>query len=178
MQFLIIEIACGAYIFSKSKDKRVTLFVVDRLSLDRKIFWSQRPNHTIPGEILDAMATMLTDELRDSIWWLPTSFASLALNPTGHCKDTLEFIIHRYMDYVDETVKDAKVIYLDSLKDVTARAERVKVIKFVGFFMHRLFKERRFYKNAHSITPNIATDFDFVEPDVAQQDWERSECKS
>ncbi|MED6114166.1 hypothetical protein PIB30_077649 [Stylosanthes scabra] len=138
------------------------VFRVDRLTLERKSFWCLHPKKPMLKEIIDAVATMLTDEKHDSIWWLPTSFQALALNPTTHYKETLEFIIRRFMGYVDETAKylvvldlrDSKVVYLDSLKDVTARSDMVKIIDFLE----------------HSIPPNITSDFEFLEPYVAQQD--------
>ncbi|MED6149252.1 hypothetical protein PIB30_060648 [Stylosanthes scabra] len=192
MQFLITEIAVGAYVFSKSKEKSEILFQRYALILDQKTMWSLRPKNQVPKEILDVVATMMTDESSDSIWWMPTSFAPIALNPTGHCKDTLDFITRRFMGYVDEThkiyvllnckehwfllvvdLRDSKLVYMDSLKDVNAQSDRVKMIEFVGFFMQTLFKDRKFYKKAHIALPNIANDFDILEPYVAQQGWER-----
>ncbi|MED6220084.1 hypothetical protein PIB30_041551 [Stylosanthes scabra] len=76
---------------------REILFQRDALSLDRKTLWSLRPKKAVPREVLDAVATMMTDESSDSIWWLPTSFVPVALNPTGYCKATLDFITRRYM---------------------------------------------------------------------------------
>ncbi|MED6121881.1 hypothetical protein PIB30_034305 [Stylosanthes scabra] len=150
MQFFITEIALGAYAFSKSMEKTEILFQRDDLSLDRKTLWSLRPKKAVPREILDAVATMMTDESSDAIWWLPTTFGPIALNPTGYCKATLDFITTRYMGYVDEThkifialscedhwfllvvdLRNKKLVYLDSLKDVNARDQRVKIIDFV-----------------------------------------------
>ncbi|MED6144056.1 hypothetical protein PIB30_011852 [Stylosanthes scabra] len=80
MQFLITEIACGAYVFSKSKYKTEVLYEDDRQTLDRKTLWLLRPKKIVSTE-------------------------ELALNPAGYCKETLEFMIRRYMGYVDETMK-------------------------------------------------------------------------
>ncbi|MED6134746.1 hypothetical protein PIB30_039835 [Stylosanthes scabra] len=42
--------------------------------------------------------------------------------------------------------------------------------------MQTLFKDRKFYKKAHSVPRNIANDFDIHEPYVAQQGRESNDC--
>ncbi|QHO56395.1 uncharacterized protein DS421_3g73330 [Arachis hypogaea] len=59
-----------------------------------------------PGTgVINLVATMLNDEHHDSVWWLPTTFAQIALNLSTNCKETLAFIRQKYMKYVDETAK-------------------------------------------------------------------------
>ncbi|MED6160027.1 hypothetical protein PIB30_047644 [Stylosanthes scabra] len=161
MQFLIFEIACGAYGFSKSKDKTQCGLCDPR---------NQYPLTYATSTILDVVATMLTDQLTDSIWWLPTAFGPIALNPAGYCKDTLDFIVRRYMGYVDEThkiyvplsceghwfllvvdLRDSKVIYLDSLKDVNAGPARRQIIDFVSNYDPEIMNSTHRYRLATSL---------------------------
>ncbi|MED6200439.1 hypothetical protein PIB30_085088 [Stylosanthes scabra] len=99
MQFLITEVAAGAYVFSKSKDKTELLFQSDHFKADRGTFWTLCPKKIVSAEILDAVATMLQDESHSSYWWLPITFQEIALNPKGYCKQSLDYIVRRYMGY-------------------------------------------------------------------------------
>ncbi|KAL4306345.1 hypothetical protein AHAS_Ahas16G0169000 [Arachis hypogaea] len=116
--------------------------------------------------------TMLNDEHHDSVWWLPTTFAQIALNPSTYCKETMAFIHHKYMKYVDETAKiyiplnkdqhrylmvvdlcEKALIYLDSAKDIDAREGRMDQMEYVAFFLLRLLKDRKFYRKKESKCP-------------------------
>ncbi|MED6181757.1 hypothetical protein PIB30_022357 [Stylosanthes scabra] len=190
MQFLITEVACGAYVFSKSKAQTEVLFEAERCSIERELFWTLRPKKIVASEIIDAVVTMLQHHSHGTYWWLPTSFQELALNPKGYYKDTLDYIVRKFMGYVDETSKifvplrsenhwylmvvdftegeNGQLVYLDSLKDVNRKKERTDLMDFVAFFMQTLFKDRKFYKRKNSSHKLVST-FDFTEPYIAQQ---------
>ncbi|MED6196777.1 hypothetical protein PIB30_050542 [Stylosanthes scabra] len=132
---------------------------------------------------------MCQDESHSSYWWLPTTFQEIALNSVGYSKSSLDYIVGRYMGYVDETFKifvplkldnhwylmvvnfedNGSLVYLDSLKDVTKKKERLDQMNFVACFLQNLFKERKFYKRQESVCKQVSG-FDFVEPYVTQQD--------
>ncbi|MED6132109.1 hypothetical protein PIB30_016140 [Stylosanthes scabra] len=127
-----------------------------------------------PPPVLDAVATMLQDESHSSYWWLPTTFQEIALNPMGYYKESLDYIVGRYMGYVDETFKifvplrldnhwylmivdfedNRSLVYLDSLKDVTKKKERLDQMDFVAFFLQNLLKDRKFYRRESSVCNN------------------------
>ncbi|XLS97532.1 hypothetical protein HN51_040267, partial [Arachis hypogaea] len=92
-------------------------------------FWSLHPREEVVDDVsgYKPRRTMLNDEHHDSVWWLPTTFAQIALNPSTYCKETMAFIHHKYMKYVDETAK--------------------------AFFLLRLLKDRKFYRKKESKCP-------------------------
>ncbi|MED6157558.1 hypothetical protein PIB30_024256 [Stylosanthes scabra] len=189
MSFLMTSAACGAYAFSKSKDKSEILFQSDHFKADRRSFWALRPRRNVNSEILDAVATMCQDESHSSYWWLPTTFQEVALNPIGYRKASLGYIVSRYMGYVDETFKifvplrlenhwylmivnfedNGSLVYLYSLKDVTKKNERIDQMNFVAFFLQNLLKDRKFYKRKESVCKQVVG-YEFFEPYVTQQD--------
>ncbi|XLT69208.1 uncharacterized protein [Arachis hypogaea] len=107
-RFGATEMAVAAYIFAVDLDQREILFPDEHCQGDRCALWTLRPQHELVDDILNLLVKMLTVERGDeSAWWLPTTFAQLALNPTTYCKDTLEFIRTRYTIKKADKIKKA-----------------------------------------------------------------------
>ncbi|XLT55291.1 hypothetical protein HN873_047895, partial [Arachis hypogaea] len=71
---------------------------------DRKAFWTLRPGKEVVDNLLNLVATMLTDDRTENTWWLLTTFSAsapasrqIALNLTTYCKEPLEYNERRYM---------------------------------------------------------------------------------
>ncbi|XLT38586.1 hypothetical protein HN873_069878, partial [Arachis hypogaea] len=100
--------------------------------------------------VLTLLATMLTDERADRhIWWLPTTFAQVALNPVAFCQETLSFIREHYMGRADDLTK--------------AR------------YIQQLLREGKFYERPE-IKPPQVTNFKFLEPATGQQAPNSNDC--
>ncbi|KAL4390251.1 hypothetical protein AHAS_Ahas03G0126400 [Arachis hypogaea] len=129
MKFIATELAVATYIFARDLAQG-------------HAFWSLRPYEKVMDNVINLVATMLNDEHHDSVWWLPTTFAQIALNLSTNCKETLAFIRQKYMKYVDETAK--------------------------AFFLFRLLKERKIYRKKENKCPE-RSDFEVREPMTSQQ---------
>ncbi|XLR38486.1 hypothetical protein S83_023146, partial [Arachis hypogaea] len=105
MKFIATELAVAAYIFARDLEQGEILYSGEHCHGPRHAFWSLRPRQEVVDDVINLVATMLNDERHDSVWWLPTTFAQIALNPSTYCKETLAFIRQKYMKYVDETAK-------------------------------------------------------------------------
>ncbi|KAL4365086.1 hypothetical protein AHAS_Ahas07G0070900 [Arachis hypogaea] len=172
MKFIATELAVAAYIFARDLEQGEILYSGEHCHGPRHAFWSLRPRQEVVDDVINLVATMLNDERHDSVWWLPTTFAQIALNPSTYCKETLAFIRQKYMKYVDETAKiyiplnkdqhwylmvvdlrEKALIYLDSAKDIDAREGRMDQMEYVAFFLLRLLKDRKFYRKKESKCP-------------------------
>ncbi|XLR19186.1 hypothetical protein S83_047098, partial [Arachis hypogaea] len=45
---------------------------------DRKAFWTLRPGKEVVDNLLNLVATMLTDDRTENTWWLLTTFSASA----------------------------------------------------------------------------------------------------
>ncbi|XLS66023.1 hypothetical protein HN51_025997 [Arachis hypogaea] len=165
MNLSTLELVVVAYVFAPDLDKKEILVPNDHCLGDRKAFWTLRPGKEVVDDVLNLVATMLTDQRTENTWWLPTTFSQIALNPTTYCKESLEYVERRYMGPVDDITKiyipmyteghwylmvvdmcNQNLIYLDSLKDDKFYDQRVGQMQFVALFLHTMLRGRRFYK--------------------------------
>ncbi|XLS98835.1 hypothetical protein HN51_041570 [Arachis hypogaea] len=105
IKFIATELAVAAYIFARDLEQGEILYSGEHCHGARHAFWSLRPRQEVVDDVINLVATILNDERHDSVWWLPTTFDQIALNPSTYCKETLAFIRHKYMKYVDDTPK-------------------------------------------------------------------------
>ncbi|QHN99829.1 Ulp1 protease family, carboxy-terminal domain protein [Arachis hypogaea] len=149
-------------------------------------------------QVLNLVATMLTDDRTENTWWLLTTFSltwcrsfnpmkQIALNPTTYCKESLEYIERCYVGPVDDITKiyipmyteghwylmvvdmrNRHLIYLDPFKEEKLYDQRVGQMQFVALFLHTMLRGRRFYQKKNSI-PAMIKDFKLTEPITGQQ---------
>ncbi|XLU19010.1 hypothetical protein S245_055076, partial [Arachis hypogaea] len=99
MFFSNLELAVVSYVFDAHLDKS------EHTQGDRFAFCTLCPGEELIDDVINLLATVLTDERSEPSWWLPTSFAQIALSPGNYCPETLEFIKTRYMGPVDDITK-------------------------------------------------------------------------
>ncbi|XLU22489.1 hypothetical protein S245_058555, partial [Arachis hypogaea] len=164
MQFVGVELAVACYIFENDLDMRF-----------------------VPKFVLNLVVGMVSFGRNDSMWWLPTTFAQIALDPNLHCKATLDYIAAKYMGMVENLVKiyvpiyierhwylmivdmlEGKLVYLDSLKDKDERQRRVKQMVTVAEFLDITLSQHKFYDDKSKSQKSILT-FRVYEPCISQQ---------
>ncbi|XLT76120.1 hypothetical protein HN873_032394, partial [Arachis hypogaea] len=60
---------------------RIEILVpIDHCVGDKKAFWTLRPGKEVIDDVLNLVATMLTDERTENTWWLSTTFSALFLH--------------------------------------------------------------------------------------------------
>ncbi|MED6112954.1 hypothetical protein PIB30_066489 [Stylosanthes scabra] len=116
MKLTAVELALAAYIFGEGLDPREVLFTAERAQGDREALWSLRLKHEVFEDVLNLVAITLKFEHDEATWWLPPTFAHIALNTLHHCNEMLDFITSRFMGYV----VDLKKIYALSKRITTA----------------------------------------------------------
>ncbi|XLU35284.1 hypothetical protein S245_071350, partial [Arachis hypogaea] len=116
MFFSNLELAVVAYVFDAGLDKREVLFPSEHTQGDRHAFCTLCPGEELIDDVINLLATVLTDERSEPSWWLSTSFAmssislnflghQIALSPGNYCSKTLEFIKRRFMSPMDDITK-------------------------------------------------------------------------
>ncbi|MED6136780.1 hypothetical protein PIB30_059025 [Stylosanthes scabra] len=123
VRFRIMELVLVGYIFSRRKQKSEVLVADDHARGDRRTLLSLHPGKDVEDDasggtnflhVINVLARNLTVCHEDKcIWWLPTTFAQFALNPTNHCAITFEYIKRVYMGKADELRKIFVPLNLD-----------------------------------------------------------------
>ncbi|XP_072084925.1 uncharacterized protein [Arachis hypogaea] len=155
MEFVGSELAVAAYIFGNGLSKKEILVPNEHCCGSRGVLHSLLPSEEVVDDVLNLVASRMTSSYLNEIgnrWWLPTTFAQFALNPTNHCPETLAFIKSKYMKKTNELVKiyvplkkdrhwylvvidllNEELVYLDSAKaeSVTERKARLDQIRYV-----------------------------------------------
>ncbi|KAL4365364.1 hypothetical protein AHAS_Ahas07G0098700 [Arachis hypogaea] len=153
------------------------------------------PGRMVVDDILNLVASMCTNTRFEDLemkWWLPTTFAQIALSPTSHCAETLDFIKRKYMGFADKLMKiyvplfrdghwylvivdlcNGELVYLDSAKsDVPVeRKARLDQIKYVAFFIENMLNESVFYKDIEQGQTSYprCSSYILVEPEIGQK---------
>ncbi|XLR59238.1 hypothetical protein HN51_013596 [Arachis hypogaea] len=180
MHFQGSEFVMAAYIFSKNMDEREILVADEHAQGDRRTLWSLRPGQQVVDDVINMVASMLSFDNMSPKWFLPTTFAQIALSPVNHSIDTFEFIRSNFMGYADNLhriyvpmyreqhwylmIVDlvfCRLIYLDSAKNVSEYEARIAQMKYVS--------DKGHYK------PHPST-FDLDEPEVGHQIEGSNDC--
>ncbi|XLU30214.1 hypothetical protein S245_066280, partial [Arachis hypogaea] len=159
----------------------------DHCSGSREVLWTLRPGLELVDDVLNLVVGMVSFSRNDSMWWLPTIFVKIALDPNLHCKATLDYIAAKYMGMVENLVKiyvpiyierhwylmivdmlEGKLVYLDSLKDKDERQRRVKQMVTIAEFLDITLSEDKFYDDKSKSQKSIST-FTVYEPCISQQ---------
>ncbi|XLT93582.1 hypothetical protein HN873_015244 [Arachis hypogaea] len=146
MQFFGHELVVAAYVFAKDLDQNELLVQNDHRVGNREALWTLRPGEEVVDDVINLVA-VLTAGKDQHRWWLPTTILQIALNPTFHCKSTLDYIKAKYMGLADNLLKiyvalhsgrhwylmivdmwEEKLVYLDSLKRSLEREGRINQI--------------------------------------------------
>ncbi|XLT26100.1 hypothetical protein HN873_057392 [Arachis hypogaea] len=194
MNFLGAELAVAAYIFSRSLDISEVLVENEHSRGDRDTMLTLRPGQQLMEDVINLTCSKLTHDADLPKWFLPTTFAQIALSPVNHSIDTYEFIRTRFMGFADDLwmiyvpmyrehhwylmivdLVHCKLMYLDSAKDPSERDGRVAQMKFVAFFIETMFEDNRFWKKGDHYQPHPSS-FEVVEPEVGQQGELSNDC--
>ncbi|QHN85243.1 Ulp1 protease family, carboxy-terminal domain protein [Arachis hypogaea] len=152
MFFSNLELAVVSYVFDAHLDKS------EHTQGDRFAFCTLCPGEELIDDVINLLATVLTDERSEPSWWLPTSFAIyIPLH-----KDR-----HWFLMVVD--LKEELLIYLDSLKDHSERDARVDQMTYVAFFLQTILRDRKLYSKCDSVPPTTSA-YRVREPITGQQD--------
>ncbi|KAL4370440.1 hypothetical protein AHAS_Ahas06G0066000 [Arachis hypogaea] len=189
MKCIATELAVAAYIFARDLEQGEILYSGEHCHGPRHVFWLLRPRQEVVDDVINLVATMLNDERHD-----PYGGFRPSLNPSTYCKETLAFIRHKYMKYVDETaniyiplnkdhhwylmvvdLREKALIYLDFAKYIDAREGRMDQMEYMAFFLLRLLNDRKFYRKKESKCPD-RSEFDFREPMTSQQRPNSLDC--
>ncbi|XLR64810.1 hypothetical protein S83_015482 [Arachis hypogaea] len=86
MFFSNLELAVVSYVFDAHLDKREILFPSEHTQGDRAAFCTLCPGEKLIDDVINLLATVLTDERSEPSWWLLTSFSvsSISVNCLGH----------------------------------------------------------------------------------------------
>ncbi|XP_020977096.1 uncharacterized protein LOC107639690 isoform X9 [Arachis ipaensis] len=146
----------------------------------------------VGDNILNLVASMLMKHaavtVKGNKWFLPTTFAQIALQQRHISVGTMEYIKTNFMGkvedlskiYIPNNVKDhwflvvveksrGLITYLDSLKCSKQRLERMKAIYDVISFLENLLLDDWFYQS-DTTERSMVSKFKFQEPEVPQQD--------
>ncbi|XLT68206.1 hypothetical protein HN873_024645, partial [Arachis hypogaea] len=77
----------------------------DHCSGSREALWTLHLGLELVDDVLNLVVGMVSFSRNDSMWWLLTTFAQIALDPNLHCKATLDYIAAKYMGIVKNLVK-------------------------------------------------------------------------
>ncbi|XLU25420.1 hypothetical protein S245_061486, partial [Arachis hypogaea] len=195
MHFQGSEFAVAAYIFSKNLDERYEILVADEHAQgDRRALWSLIPGQQVVDDVINMVASMLSFDNMSPKWFLPTTFAQIALSPVNHSIDTFEFIRSNFMGYADNLhriyvpmyreqhwylmIVDLvfrRLIYLDSAKNASEYEARIAQMKYVAFFIENMLQDTRFWSDKGHYKPHPST-FDLDEPEVGHQIEGSNDC--
>ncbi|QHO23134.1 Ubiquitin-like-specific protease 1A [Arachis hypogaea] len=148
MQFVGHELAVAAYIFVNGLQPSEILVENEHCTGNREALWTLRPGEEVVDDVINLVVAMFSSNMAEKQrWWLPTTFAQIAMSPGHHCKSTLDYIVAKYMGFVDNLLKiyvplhmgchwylmivdmwDHNLIYLDSLKSTVERQARIDQI--------------------------------------------------
>ncbi|KAL4287000.1 hypothetical protein AHAS_Ahas19G0142400 [Arachis hypogaea] len=187
MQFVGVELAVACYIFGNDLDMSEILVDNDHCSRSSEVLWTLRPGLELVDDVLNLVVGMVSFGRNDSMWWLPTTFAQIALDPNLHCKATLDYIAAKYMGMVENLIKicvpiyierhwylmivdmlEGNLVYLDSLKDKDERQRMVKQMITVAKFLDITLSKDKFYFDKSKSQKSIST-FRVYEPCISQQ---------
>ncbi|MED6195615.1 hypothetical protein PIB30_039587 [Stylosanthes scabra] len=96
-----IELVVASYIFGRGLNKGEILVEDEHADGSRGAWWSLRPGRELFDDVINMVATMLTHQSDTLRWFLPKTFAQVALSPANHNKETLEYLRTKYMDFAD-----------------------------------------------------------------------------
>ncbi|XP_020971202.1 ubiquitin-like-specific protease 1A [Arachis ipaensis] len=148
MQFVGHELAVAAYIFANGLQLSEILVENEHCTGNWEALWTLRPGEEVVDDVINLVVAMFSSNMAEKQrWWLPTTFAQIAMSPGHHCKSTLDYIVAKYMGFVDNLLKiyvplhmgrhcylmivdmwDQNLIYLDSLKSTVERQARIDQI--------------------------------------------------
>ncbi|MED6188898.1 hypothetical protein PIB30_090411 [Stylosanthes scabra] len=164
LRLLETEFAVAVYIFAKKGDRNEVLYPSEHVIANREAFWSLAPKVELWDDIISVVATMLTDDRREPTWWLPTTFAQQALSPVNHDKDTMDYVVTRYIrGYVD----DVDRIYVPINKD--------RHWYLLAFLLQNTLKEKQKFRKYTSMPKNLS-DLEVKEPLHGQQQPRSRDC--
>ncbi|XLU44809.1 hypothetical protein S245_039623, partial [Arachis hypogaea] len=106
MQFVGHELAVAAYIFVNGLQPSEILVENEHCTGNREALWTLRPGEEVVDDVINLVVAMFSSNMAEKQrWWLPTTFAQIAMSPGHHCKSTLDYIVAKYMGFVDNLLK-------------------------------------------------------------------------
>ncbi|QHN85167.1 Ulp1 protease family, carboxy-terminal domain protein [Arachis hypogaea] len=194
MQFFCHELAVAAYVFAQDLEQSELLVQNDHCVGNREALWTLRPGEEVVDDVINLVVGMLTAGKDRHRWWLPTTFSQIALNPTFHCKSTLDYIKAKYMGLADNLLKiyvplhsgchwylmivdmwEEKLVYLDSLKRTSEREGRINQMLAVDRFIEHMLDDKSCYEK-QNITSKKVSSFKVFEPLISQQAEDSMDC--
>ncbi|MED6121956.1 hypothetical protein PIB30_035096 [Stylosanthes scabra] len=202
IQFIGRELAVAAFIFADVLPKKEILVPDDHCIGSRENLQTLSPGRMLVDDVLNLVVSMCTAigrEARQRYWWLPTTFAQIALSPLSHCASTLDFIGTNYMGDIDGPIKiyvplhlaqhwylmivdlnSEELVYLDSAKtsDAIQRKARLDQMKYVTYFLENMLADENFNKHKDEQKSNYRrfSLYDLSEPLVGQQRELSNDC--
>ncbi|XP_072059486.1 uncharacterized protein [Arachis hypogaea] len=201
MMFIGAELAMVAYIFGSGLDPNEILVPNDHCEGTRKIFLTLVPGSKVIGDVLTLVASMMSKGTHGPVpgklgikWWLPPTFAQIAMHHTNISAGTIDYIRSTYtgfadnllMIYVPIHIDDhwflmvvdrfyEKVSYMDSLKCENLLPSRMDAMEAVAKLLDNILSKESLYKLPNAKTKSI-TLYDFDEPKVPQQKMDSNDC--
>ncbi|KAL1321760.1 uncharacterized protein LOC107639690 isoform X3 [Arachis ipaensis] len=192
MVFMGIELAIFFYIFGTDYDPKEILVPNEHCCGSQEALMTLCSKNWVGDNILNLVASMLMKHaavtVKGNKWFLPTTFAQIALQQRHISVGTMEYIKTNFMGkvedlskiYIPNNVKDhwflvvveksrGLITYLDSLKCSKQRLERMKAIYDVISFLENLLLDDWFYQS-DTTERSMVSKFKFQEPEVPQQD--------
>ncbi|MED6131445.1 hypothetical protein PIB30_009926 [Stylosanthes scabra] len=147
-------IRCGVCVFARVGEDIEVLYQDNHCDGSRIRFMSLVPGNELYDDVLNMVVGMCNgsgDGKR--MWWLPTTFSQMILDPRQYNQPTMDYIKDRYMGKADDITRiyiplhvlghwylmiidmwDRKLVYLDSLKslDINVTALRISRMKEVN----------------------------------------------
>ncbi|XLS98499.1 hypothetical protein HN51_041234, partial [Arachis hypogaea] len=105
MQFFSHELAVAAYVFAEDLEQSELLVQNDHCVGNREALWILRPGEEVMDDVINLVVATLTAGKDQHRWWLLTTFSQIVLNPSFHCKSTLDYIKAKYMGLADNLLK-------------------------------------------------------------------------
>ncbi|XLU44808.1 hypothetical protein S245_039622, partial [Arachis hypogaea] len=188
MQFVGHELAVAAYIFANGLQLSEILVENEHCTGNWEALWTLRPGEEVVDDVINLVVAMFSSNMAEKQrWWLPTTFAQIAMSPGHHCKSTLDYIVAKYMGFVDNLLKiyvplhmgrhcylmivdmwDQNLIYLDSLKSTVERQARIDQILEVARLLELLLSDMSAYE-CKTTVPKSISKFRIHEPHISQQ---------
>ncbi|RYR24838.1 hypothetical protein Ahy_B02g058383 [Arachis hypogaea] len=186
-KFVGHELAVAAYIFANGLQLSEILVENEHCTGNWEALWTLRPGEEVVDDVINLVVAMFSSNMAEKQrWWLPTTFAQIAMSPGHHCKSTLDYIVAKYMGFVDNLLKiyvplhmgrhcylmivdmwDQNLIYLDSLKSTVERQARIDQI-LEARLLELLLSDMSAYE-CKTTVPKSISKFRIHEPHISQQ---------